>query len=263
MHPPTGKPVTASEPLRPTTPTGEQLWLELAPHNGGSPTRLLVFLHGAGSTPEAIAPVALAWQYKFPGAAAMVMQGLRAGHAGVGCDWFDPSGTGREQQLRAAATAGELSARIATVQDRLQIDAADTVIAGFSQGASMALELARLEAPCAGIVVSHAGRLLAPLAPGSYIAPAIHLLHGELDSVALAENSIRAFRALRDAGARVSLDILRDGIHSIGQDMVNVGTARVMQTLFSGRKRIELDQYADLLQVSTDSLSSRPDNTGH
>lgn len=231
----------------------QQLWLEMSPHRRGPPNRLLVFLHGAGSSPEAIAPLAMAWQYKFPHALALVMQGLQAGGAGVGLDWYDGRGTARDQHRRAADAAQTLAARIATAQDRTGLSAGRTTLIGFSQGATLALEVARQPAPCASIVVAHAGRLLAPLPPGTRIDPSVHLLHGELDSVVPAQHSLRAYRALRDAGARVSLDILADGIHSIGQDMVNVGTTRVMQTLFEGRKRIELDQYGAMLLVSTDS----------
>ncbi|MEZ5657388.1 MAG: alpha/beta fold hydrolase [Burkholderiaceae bacterium] len=233
----------------------EQLWLELAQHHGERPNRLLIFLHGAGSTPEAIVPLALAWQYKFPRARALVLQGLRAGGAGEGLDWFDGSGTGRDQQIRAHEAAEVVAARIAAAQQRAGLDAAATMIVGFSQGASLALEIARLARPCADIVVAYAGRLLAPLRPGTAIWPSVHLLHGELDSVVLAQHSVRAFRALRDAGARVSLDILTDGIHSIGQDMVNVGTSRALQTIYEGRKRIELDQYSAMLTVSTDTTT--------
>ncbi len=54
----------------------QQMWLEVTPHDSKPPRRLLVFLHGAGSRPETFAPLAIAWQYKFPGAIAIVMQGL-------------------------------------------------------------------------------------------------------------------------------------------------------------------------------------------
>jgi predicted esterase len=52
----------------------QQLWIELPPINGEQPKRLLVFLHGAGSNPDAFAPVAIAWQLKFQSAAAFVLQ---------------------------------------------------------------------------------------------------------------------------------------------------------------------------------------------
>ena len=55
----------------------EQLWLELPPISATAPKRLIVFLHAAGSTPELLAPVAIAFQLKFPGATVVLMQGLR------------------------------------------------------------------------------------------------------------------------------------------------------------------------------------------
>ena len=231
----------------------EQLWIELAPYNGRAPDRLLVFLHGAGSTPETFTPLALAWQFKFTSAAAIVMQGLQPGATGHGYDWFAMS-TDREARAQEACRAArEVSRRIAQAQENLGRDADRTTIVGFSQGANLALEIARMEQPCASIIVTHAGRLLRPLAEGQVIQPEIHLLHGEFDSQVLAQHSLRAYRALRGANASVSVDIVSDGVHSIGQDMVNVGTTRMMQTLFRGRKAISLAQYGPLLAYSTDS----------
>ena len=50
-----------------------------------------------------------------------------------------------------------------------------------------------------------------------------------------------------------SFDIVADGIHSIGQDMINIGTTRAMQTVFKNRKSISLCQYHAALTVSLDS----------
>lgn len=230
-----------------------QLWLELAPHAGGKAQRLLVFLHGAGTTPETYVPLALAWQLKFPAAAAVILQGLVPGHTGAGRDWFDPRGTGFDQRDAAIAAAHEVGRRIVQAAGKWRLDSARTAVIGFSQGATLALELARLASPPMSIVIAHAARLLRPLPADAPIQPQVHLLHGELDSVVPAQQSVRAFRALRDAGARVSLDIVADGIHSVGQDMVNIGTARMLQTLFRHRKAIELGQYGASLTLSTDS----------
>ena len=49
-------------------------------------------------------------------------------------------------------------------------------------------------------------------------------------------------RGLRAIGADVSLDIVEDEAHAIGQGLVNLGTTRVMQTLFRGRQRVRPTQ---------------------
>jgi hypothetical protein len=46
----------------------------------------------------------------------------------------------------------------------------------------------------------------------------------------------QACRRLKAGGARVTLDVLEEYGHSIGQDMIILGTTRVMQTLFRDRR---------------------------
>jgi hypothetical protein len=47
---------------------------------------------------------------------------------------------------------------------------------------------------------------------------------------------MRAYRGLLAVGADVTFDVVEGEAHVIGQDMVNLGTTRVMQTLFRGRR---------------------------
>ena len=218
-----------------------QLWLELPPHSTQAPRRLLVFLHGAGSSVEAFAPIALAWQLKFPGATAAILEALRAGSLSQGKDWFDARGVSSERQSRIANACAVVAGRLEAVQRATGIDGARTVVVGFSQGATIALELARSHAALASIVVSYAGQLARPITDGERIAATIHLLHGEFDSLVPAVHAQRAWRGLSAAGADVTLDIAADQAHSIGQEMVNLGTARVLQTLFRGRTRRSRD----------------------
>lgn len=214
---------------------GPQLWLELPRPSATAPARLLVFLHGAGSTPEAFAPVAIAWQLKFPGATALLLQGLRARARGF--DWMDASARdARGRPLDADQAVQTLAARIQNAQAELGLSPAQTVLVGFGQGATLALALARIEAPPVAIVVSYAGRLLAPLREGERILPTVHLLQGGLDSVVPAVHATQAFRGLAAVGAQATLDVLEDEAHTLGQEMINQGTARVMQTLFQGRR---------------------------
>jgi phospholipase/carboxylesterase len=70
---------------------------------------------------------------------------------------------------------------------------------------------------------------------GERIGPTVHLIHGEFDSVVPSVHASRAFRGLRAVGADVTLDVVEDEAHAIGQEMVNLGTTRVMQTVFRGR----------------------------
>jgi phospholipase/carboxylesterase len=214
-----------------------QLWLELPPQSAQAPRRLLVFLHGAGSSAEAFAPIALAWQLKFPGATAAILEALREGSAHRGKDWFDARGVSTDRQPRIEDACAAVARRFEALQLATGIEGARTVVVGFSQGATVALELARSHARLASIVVSYAGPLARPIAPAERIAPTIHLVHGEFDSLVPAVHAQRAYRGLSAAGADVTLDIAADEAHSIGQAMVNLGTTRVLQTLFRGRTR--------------------------
>ena len=215
----------------------EPLWLELPPLSAQAPRRLLVFLHGAGSSPAAFAPIALAWQLKFPGATAAILEALRTGSLSHGKDWFDNRGVSCDRQPRITAACTVVAQRLEALQRVTGQQGSRTIVVGFSQGATVALELARSHASLASIVVSYAGQLARPVAPRERIAPTIHLLHGELDSLVPAVHAERAWRGLSAAGADVTLDIAADEAHSIGQAMINLGTARVLQTLFRGRQR--------------------------
>jgi phospholipase/carboxylesterase len=215
----------------------EQLWLELPPISADAPRRLLVFLHGAGSRPEIFAPIAISWQLKFPGATAAILQGLQPSPAKSGLDWFDARGVAAERVERVDRATRTVASRLVALQDAAQVCAAQTVLVGFSQGATVALELARARPELASIVVAYAGRLATPIRSEERVNATIHLIHGELDSLVPAVHAKQALRGLRAIGADVTLDITADGTHSIGQDMIILGTTRVLQTVFRGRSR--------------------------
>lgn len=213
----------------------EQLWLELPPVSASAPRRLMVFLHGAGSSPEVFAPIALAWQLRFPGAIAILMQGLR--RFGTEADWFDARDADGQSAERARAASANVAQRIASVQHTASVDARRTMLIGHAQGATLALDIARSHPGAAAIVVAYAGRLARPVREHDTVSGTIHLIHGEFDSVVPAVHGSQAYRSLRAIGADVSLDIVEDEAHAIGQGLVNLGTTRVMQTLFRGRQR--------------------------
>ena len=214
----------------------ERFRLELPALSASAPRRLLIFLHGAGSSPEEFAPFARRWQLKFPGATAALMRGLQLATTGSGLDFYDGRGTSSADRLerieRAAAEVGE---QIAAVQQANRMLTAQTVLIGFSQGATLALELARHRPDLAGIVVAYAARLARPIAPGERVNATVHLIHGEFDSWVPAVHATQALRGLRAIDADVTLDLVAGASHAIGSDMLALGTTRVMRTVFRGR----------------------------
>jgi phospholipase/carboxylesterase len=215
----------------------EALWLELPPVAGEPTQRLLVFLHGAGSSAERFAPVAIAWMLKFPRATGAILHALRRSPSGQGGDWFDGRGIAEALEPRVAEAGRQVAARIEALQRSTGVGGADTVLIGFSQGATIALELARSRPDLLGIAVSYSGRMIPPPRQHEMVSPAVHLVHGSSDSLVPVIHSERASRRLQANGARVTLDVLEGQGHSIGQDMIILGTTRVMQTVFRHRRR--------------------------
>jgi phospholipase/carboxylesterase len=197
---------------------------------GEAPRRLLVMLHGAGSSAGAIVSAGIAWQLKLRSAQALLPQAPFAGSQGHRY-WVDPD---RYPVTGAAITeAAELvRGRIEAQQTSLGIAADATLLVGFSQGASVALELAFGDAPCAGLIIGYAARLYRLPAPGDRVSGVIHLLHGGADSVVPAVYGEMAYRRLRALGAEVSLDLLPDEGHAVGQMLINRGTQHAMDWLF-------------------------------
>ncbi|MGD9943263.1 MAG: alpha/beta hydrolase [Burkholderiaceae bacterium] len=215
------------------------LWLELPPMSPSAPRRLLVFLHGAGSSPETFAPVAIAWQLKFPGATAILLTAPLPGSTDQGRDWFDPRGISADRAPRVTQASDEVARQLAALHRDTGLSAQQTTVIGFSQGATVALELARRHPEAAACIVSYAGQLASPIAVGERISATVHLLHGEFDSVVPLPHALRAHRGLTAAGADVTLDIVEGEAHTIGQTMIVIGTDRLMRTIFRGRQRAQ------------------------
>lgn len=197
---------------------------------GEAPKRLLVMLHGAGSSAGAIVSAAIAWQLKFRSAQALLLQAPHAGPDGQRY-WVDP-GEYPVSASAVAAAAGEARGRIGAQQAALGLPAGDTLVVGFSQGASVALELAFGDAPCAAITIGYAARLYRVPGPEDRVSGLIHLLHGGADSVVPAVYGEMAYRRLRAIGAQVSLDLLPEEGHAVGQMLINRGTQHAMNWMF-------------------------------
>lgn len=204
--------------------------LALPTLTGHPPKRLLAMLHGAGSSPGDIVPAAIAWQLKLRSAQAALLPAPFAALHGQRY-WFDPA----QYPVRAASVgnaAAHARRQIANFQTALGVGPEQTLLVGFSQGASVALELSFDDEPCAGIIIAYAARLYRVPSADDRTSGYIHLLHGGVDSVVPSVYGEAPYRRLRAIGAKVSLDLLPDEGHAVGQMLINRGTQRAMDWAF-------------------------------
>ena len=158
---------------------------------------------------------------------------LQAPHAGAGGRryWVDPADYPVSPAAIAAA-ADTARSRIGALQATFGLPPGDTLVVGFSQGASVALEMTFAVDACAALTIGYAARLYRVPAPDDRASGQIHLLHGGADSVVPAVYGEMAYRRLRAVGAQVSLDLLPEEGHSFGQMLINRGTQHAMNWIF-------------------------------
>jgi phospholipase/carboxylesterase len=135
--------------------------LEFLPEAGVDVRQLFILLHGVGGSPDNLRPLADAVRAAFPMAAVLAPEGFEA---------FDGGGAGRQW----------FSVRQA--QARFKLLQSDTAVAGFSQGAIMALELVQAHDGMAGRVIAFSGRY-AQLPKAAPQFTTLHLLHGADDPI--------------------------------------------------------------------------------
>ncbi len=213
--------------------------IDLPPMAGGDAKRLLVMLHGAGSSPGRIVPAAIAWQLKFRSARAVLLAAphadLASPDAGTRRYWIDPA----EYPVQATSVRQEsarLATRIGALQQEMGLGCPQTLIVGLSQGAALALELAFAPVQLAGVIVGFAARLYRIPTDADQVPAMVHLVHGRYDTVVPVVHGETALRRLGRIQAAATLDIVEEAGHAINQEQLNVATQRVMQTVFAGRR---------------------------
>jgi phospholipase/carboxylesterase len=186
-----------------------------------SPTRLAIFLHGVGATPESLGPVA---NFLFDGdTACVLLGGPDLFDGGIGRQWFSVAGVTTENRpARVAAALPGVTNRISAIISAEGVGAHNVTIAGFSQGAIMTLALA-----ASGYVfrqaLSLSGLLASTVAPASPFSPAILLSHGTDDSVIPVGDSETAARTFSALGFNVEFDpVLRLGHQTSPTQLSNI-----------------------------------------
>lgn len=188
----------------------------------GKPEQIVVLLHGYGSDGNDLIALAQYFQTELPEALYVAPNAPQPCDINpAGYQWF-PLETDRElSRLDGAASARPaIKTLLEDLWAETGLTAADTLLAGFSQGAMMALDAGlRLDPPPYGIV-SFSGALIGPEAVQTELAgkPPVALIHGSADDVVPTESSQIAEAHLKQWGVPSALHIDHGSGHTIAQE---------------------------------------------
>ena len=198
----------------------------LAPANGQAPDSAVVLLHGYGSDGNDLIAMAPHFQHLLPSALFVSPHAPeRAMTAGSGHQWFAIDFSGNRL---ASRQLGVIKARPVLVDflhdlwEQTGIAPGRTILAGFSQGAMMALHVG-LSLPADETlmgVIGISGAFLPPDDFGSpdLARPPVCLVHGDLDDVVSPQHSADANDLLTAKGFMPDYHVSRGTGHGIAPD---------------------------------------------
>lgn len=196
------------------------------------PNLLFVLLHGEAAGPEQLYPLVEALRQAFP--LALVI--------------LPPSGD--EQHLDA------LAAFVRKVQGHYGISGEQTALAGFSQGARLALETSRQHKELAGRVLAFSG-LYAQAPEGLPETTMIHFFHGAADRLLPLEEVEEMMAHLGKIEADITVDVASQVGHELHQALIDQAIVR-LQTCVPLRSWKEAYGDLSMREVPEDPDSSTP-----
>jgi phospholipase/carboxylesterase len=196
----------------------------LPPASGGAPKQAVVLLHGYGSDGNDLIGLAPHWQAMLPDAVFISPNAPEpCRQFAFGFQWFDVSFDGDRLAKRQEGVVQARPVLLEFLDDlwsQSGIGPENTILAGFSQGAMMALHTGlSLDQPLMGII-AFSGAFLPPDGFGTapLAKPPVCLVHGDMDDVVDPEHSADADVALRLAGNDVSYHVSPGVGHGIAPD---------------------------------------------
>src|SRR3990172_1022272 len=159
----------------------------LPPAAGGAPRQLVVFLDGYGADGNDLIALGREWASALPHAAFVSPHAPEpCGIAPMGRQWFNLTFRDPEEIGRGVAKAGPiLEAFLDAELKRHNLPARALGLVGFSQGTMMALAVGLRRNPAPAAIVGYSGALagVEALPARGNGAPAILLVHGDMDEV--------------------------------------------------------------------------------
>jgi phospholipase/carboxylesterase len=198
----------------------------LPPKSGGAPKQLMVLLHGYGADGRDLIGLAGEWRDAYPDMLFVSPNApWQCGRNAGGFEWFALSDRPVEDFRREGADRARpvIVNFLIDLWAQTGLSPDETVLAGFSQGAMMALHTAlSLDRPVQA-VLSFSGALIPPAEPWS--RPPVALVHGDLDGVVPVQLSRDAEKTLTAAGVPAELFIEQGTSHGIAPDGLGFATA--------------------------------------
>jgi phospholipase/carboxylesterase len=203
-----------------------------------SARHLFVFLHASGADARSMIPAAFKYQGRFPSAALVVPSGFSLYRkAAEGKQWFSTKNLSTENHLdRVSAILPRIEQLVRREQTNHRVPAERTVLIGYSQGGTVALEAVKSTPELAGAVVAYSARYARLPQPGTRMGARIHLVHGGCDSVVSRVYAERAARALAGLHIPVTLDIIEDLGHALTHEAICRGSLRLLQGIYERRR---------------------------
>ena len=203
----------------------------LAPASGGEPKQLVVILHGYGADGEDLIALGQVWQEALPDALFIAPNAPEVCAINAfGYQWFALDlERPISRDIGVPAARPVLEAFLRDLWAGTGLTPAETVIAGFSQGAMMALHVGLgLDPPPAGII-AFSGALIPPQRYAG--KPPVLICHGDLDPVVDPDLSREAHAAIAAQGLKSELVISPGVGHSISPDGLAAATAFLVRVL--------------------------------
>jgi len=178
--------------------------------------QLFILLHGVGGDPADMLPLADTLGAAFPQAAFLLPEGFSPfDGGGSGRQWFSVDGINDDNRAaRVAAAMPALHALVRQAQDRFKVMQPDTALAGFSQGATMAMEYSIAHDGSVGRVLAFSGRFATlPEHPPEFTT--LHLLHGKDDRIIPVDHAYAAYERLAQRQGDATLDVASSVAHEL------------------------------------------------
>ena len=205
----------------------------LPPAAGGAPRQLVVFLHGYGADGNDLIGLGHEWARALPHAAFVSPHAPEpCAGAPMGRQWFNLTFRDASELVRGVKHATpSLDAFLHAELKRHNLPAHSLALVGFSQGTMMALGVGLKRQPAPAAIVGYSGALATiealPRQPGS--APAILLVHGDMDELIPVDAMFMAREQLAQAGLAVEWHVAQGIGHGIDAQGLHLGGAFLKQ----------------------------------